>query len=63
MNIHKTTYETVVRQTQHTGTMTSRAPSHADGTIGYNAINYRPAYKDGKVALSQDEEALVNELG
>ena len=37
-------------------------PAHANGT-GYNVINYRPAYSDGKISLSQDEEALVNELG
>lgn len=37
-------------------------PSHANGT-GFNVINYRPAYSDGKISLSQDEEALVNELG
>lgn len=37
-------------------------PARANGT-GYNVINYRPAYSDGKISLSQDEEALVNELG
>lgn len=37
-------------------------PARANGT-GYNVINYRPAYTDGKISLSQDEEALVNELG
>ena len=37
-------------------------PAHANGT-GYNVINYKPAYSDGKISLSQDEEALVNELG
>lgn len=37
-------------------------PAHANGT-GYNVLNYRPAYSDGKISLSQDEEALVNELG
>lgn len=58
-----TNYQTSGSPNHHTGTMTSLTPSHADGTIGYNAINYRPAYKDGKVALSKDEEALVNELG
>lgn len=37
-------------------------PARANGT-GYNVINYKPAYSDGKISLSQDEEALVNELG
>ena len=37
-------------------------PARANGT-GYNVLNYRPAYTDGKISLSQDEEALVNELG
>ena len=37
-------------------------PARANGT-GYNVVNYRPAYSDGKISLSQDEEALVNELG
>lgn len=37
-------------------------PSHALGT-GYNALNYKSAYTNGKISLSQDEEALVNELG
>lgn len=43
-----------------TGTMLSAA--HADGTA-YNVLNLKPAYANGKVALSQNEEALVNELG
>ena len=43
-----------------TGTMLS--PAHASGTA-YNMLNLKPAYAGGKVALSQDEEALVNELG
>ena len=37
-------------------------PAKASGTA-YNVLNYRPAYKDGKIALSKDEQALVNELG
>lgn len=41
------------------GTLT---PAKASGTA-YNVLNYRPAYKDGKIALSKDELALVNELG
>lgn len=43
-----------------TGTMLS--PAHASGTA-YNMLNLKPAYADGKVTLSQNEEALVNELG
>ena len=43
-----------------TGTMLS--PAHASGTA-YNMLNLRPAYSGGKVALSKDERALVNELG
>ena len=42
------------------GTMLS--PAHASGTA-YNMLNLKPAYANGKVALSQNEEALVNELG
>lgn len=42
-----------------TGTLTT---AHASGTA-YNVFNYRPAYSNGKVALSKDEIALVNELG
>ena len=42
------------------GTMLS--PAHASGTA-YNMLNLKPAYAGGKVALSRDEEALVNELG
>ena len=42
------------------GTMLS--PAHASGTA-YNVLNLKPAYAGGKVALSRDEEALVNELG
>ena len=37
-------------------------PARANGT-GYNVLSYRPAYSDGKISLSQDEQALVNELG
>lgn len=46
------------------GTLSSPTvvPAHAAGTA-YNVINYKNAYKDGKVALDKDEEALVNELG
>lgn len=42
------------------GTLLS--PAHAYGT-GYNAFNTHPAYAGGRVALSQNETALVNELG
>lgn len=42
------------------GTMLS--PAHASGTA-YNMLHLKPAYAGGKVALSQNEEALVNELG
>ena len=45
---------------EFTGTMLS--PAHASGTA-YNMLNLKPAYADGKVSLSQDEQALVNELG
>lgn len=43
-----------------TGTLLS--PAHASGTA-YNVLNMIPAYSNGKVSLSQDETALVNELG
>lgn len=36
--------------------------SKASGTA-YNVLNYKSAYANGKIALSSDEEALVNELG
>ena len=42
------------------GTLLS--PAHASGTA-YNVLNMIPAYSNGKVSLSQDETALVNELG
>ena len=37
-------------------------PAHASGTA-YNMLNLKPAYARGNVALSQNEKALVNELG
>ena len=37
-------------------------PAKASGTA-YNVLNLNPAYVGGSVALSKDEEALVNELG
>lgn len=42
------------------GTMLS--PAYADGTA-YNVLNTVPAYANGKVSLSQNEKALVNEVG
>lgn len=42
------------------GTMLS--PARASGTA-YNVLNYKSAFANGKVALSRDEEALVNEMG
>jgi DNA repair exonuclease SbcCD ATPase subunit len=50
---------TINETSKASGTLTT---AHATGTA-YNVINYRPAYKDGKIALSKDEQALVNELG
>lgn len=43
-----------------TGTMLS--PAHVSGTA-YNVLNMTPAYANGKVALTKNEEALVNEMG
>lgn len=49
------------RTSQATGTMLS--PAHASGTA-YNVLNMsKPAYANGKVSLSKDEQALVNEVG
>lgn len=42
------------------GTMLS--PARASGTA-YNVLNLKPAFANGSVALSRDEEALVNEIG
>lgn len=42
------------------GTLLS--PAHANGTA-YNVLNYKNAYVNGKVSLSKDETALVNEMG
>ena len=41
---------------------TLSVPAHANGTA-YNVINTLPAHASGNVALSQDENALINELG
>lgn len=44
------------------GTMTSITRAHADGTLR-NVVNLSPALVNGKVALDEDEIALVNEVG
>ena len=41
---------------------TLSVPAHTNGTA-YNVINTLPAHASGNVALSQDENALINELG
>ena len=46
-------------------TGTALAPAHASGTA-YNVLNTIPmssAFANGKIGLSEDQEALVNELG
>lgn len=48
------------KEPEFTGTMLS--PAHASGTA-YNMLNLKPAYANGEISLSQDEQALVNELG
>lgn len=49
------------RTSKATGTMLS--PAHASGTA-YNVLNMsKPAYANGKVSLSKNEQALVNEVG
>ena len=53
-------YSGSVFKTKATGTMLS--PARASGTA-YNMLNLKPAFANGKVSLSEDEEALVNELG
>lgn len=45
---------------KNNGTLLS--PAKSNGTA-YNALNLKPAYANGKVALTKDEDALVNELG
>lgn len=60
-----TTLTTIVKEikekpTSATGTMLS--PARASGTA-YNMLNLKPAYANGQVALTDDEFALVNELG
>lgn len=44
------------------GNVALLSTAHASGTA-YNVLNMIPAYSNGKVSLSQDETALVNELG
>ena len=48
------------KEPEFTGTMLS--PAHASGTA-YNMLNLKPAYANGEISLSQDEQALVNEVG
>ena len=57
--LYQTVYVTEVKQSKAAGTL-SRA--FANGSA-YNVANLRRAYANGKVALSQNETALVNELG
>ena len=58
--LHQTVFvDRVDRAPKASGTL-SRA--RANGSA-YNVANLRRAYADGNVALSQDEMALVNELG
>lgn len=57
----QTVYRTFVDQ-KYTGTMTSVRRARANGSA-FAVANLRSAYADGKVALSEDEIALVNELG
>lgn len=52
--------EITSKESKASGTLIS--PSRASGTA-YNVLNYRPAYANGKVSLSKDETALINELG
>lgn len=51
---------TPVGGTTATGTMLS--PARASGTA-HNVLNLTPAHANGKVSLSRDENALVNEMG
>lgn len=56
-----TTNHVTNKVSQATGTMLS--PAHASGTA-YNVLNMsKPAYANGKVSLSKNEQALVNEVG
>ena len=55
-----TTKRVEEKASKASGTMLS--PAHADGTA-YNVLNTVPAYANGKVSLSQNEKALVNEVG
>ena len=70
----KVYYDAVIRGTTVRGTTGSEmygyasasgtmlSPAHKDGTA-YNILNTLPAYAHGKVGLSEDQRALVNELG
>lgn len=44
------------------GTLLTPSRARADGSA-YNLFNLKAAYANGEVALSEDEQALVNELG
>lgn len=62
---HRTATITVKKKGAESGAVSSGtmlSPAHASGTA-YNVLNMKPAYAGGKVALSKNEEALVNELG
>ena len=47
---------------KYKGTLTSPSRAFANGSA-YNMFNLRAAYANGRVALTEDEQALVNELG
>lgn len=57
--ITQTVYVSRVEDSEATGTMIS--PAKASGTA-YNVINTIPAHAGGNVALSKNEQALVNEF-
>lgn len=57
--LYQTVYVTEVKQGKAAGTL-SRALANGSA---YNVANLRRAYANGNVALSQNETALVNELG
>lgn len=53
---------TVIEEHPKASGTLSPTRAYANGTA-YNVLNLRKAYANGKVALQQDEMALVNELG
>lgn len=68
----KTATTTILVQTRTAGGgLTNVKEAKAEGTLSrtmasgtaYNVINWRHAYSNGKIALPEDEIALVNELG